>query len=79
MENQGIMDFEVAMSKVSAVCLTTLRKEDPLAANKALEELTAKAQAVSLKTAWSATQIADKMSFLGMKGMHYKDIITSFD
>jgi hypothetical protein len=64
---QAGMNFEAAMSKVSAVSLTTIKKDPKQGveeAAKALELLTAKAQELGSKTAWSATQIAEGMSFL---------------
>jgi len=78
---QAGMNFEAAMSKVSAVTLSTIRKQDSIAgtnlAAQALDALTAKARAIGAATKWSATEIAEGMSFLGMAGMEAKDILVS--
>lgn len=74
---QAGMDFTAEMSRVSSVTLTSLRKESPELAKQALEALTAKARELGGITAWSATQIAQGMSFLGMSGMGWKDITVS--
>jgi len=75
------MNFEAAMSKVSAVTLSALRKQDKEAntnvAAQALESLTVKAREIGAATKWSATQIAEGMSFLGMAGMKAEEILVS--
>ena len=72
------MDFEQAMSNVSAVTLSGMRQIDTAKgtnlAGEALDELTAKARELGSKTAWSATQIAQGMGYLGMTGMKAKEI-----
>jgi len=72
------MDFEQAMSNVSAVTLSGMRQIDTEKgtnlAGEALDELTAKARELGATTAWSATQIAEGMGFLGMTGMKAKEI-----
>ena len=72
------MDFEQAMSNVSAVTLSGMRQIDAAKgtnlAGEALDELTAKARELGSTTAWSPTQIAEGMGFLGMTGMKAKEI-----
>ncbi|MEK7990831.1 MAG: phage tail tape measure protein, partial [Thiotrichaceae bacterium] len=74
---QAGMEFEAMMSKVAAISLTgSLDEQGNKTAEyeKKLQSLTSTAQEWGAKTAWSASQIAEGFSFLGMAGFSTEQI-----